>query len=167
MAPITKPSPPVHNLLTLMKQPYHLEDGVRLDFLVNKDVTGKELFSSIILGISTGLFDGYVEGVSYYPQEFHFSSLRMAYPWITRGLIEHYNGIILIQEQNHFPPPSESLAYFYHRDTDPRLAYLHIFDKILTDSSRVRNIVEPWSKDYSGLTDTISQLVSKHKRGRR
>ncbi len=158
---------PACDLLSLAKEPYHLEDGLRLDFVLNKDATGKDLFRSIILGVSSGLFDGYVEGVSYYPQEFHFTSLRMAYPWITRGLIEHYNGIILVQEQNHFPPPSESLAYFYHRDTNPRLAYLHIFDKILADSSRVRNIIEPWSKDYSQITDTISQIFPKHKRGRR
>ncbi len=159
--------PPPCDLLSLVKPPYYLEDGLRLDFFLNEDATGKDLFRSIILGVSTGLFDGYVEGVSYYPQEFHFSSLRMAYPWITRGLIEHYNGIILVQEQNHFPPPSESLAYFYHRDTNPRLAYLHIFDKILADSSRVRNIIGPWSKDYSQIADNISQLVHKHKKRKR
>ncbi len=167
MTSVNESSPPVCDLLSLMKPPYYLEDGVRLDFFVNKNTTGKDLFRSIILGVSTGLFDGYVEGVSFYPQEFHFSSLRRAYPWITRGLVEHYDGIILVQEQNHFPPPSESLAYFYHRDTNPRLAYLHIFDKILPDSSRVRNIIEPWSKDYSQITDTISLLFSKRKRGRR
>lgn len=157
---------PVRDLLSLMKQPYYLEDGVRLDFLLNEGVTGKDLFRSIINNICSGRFKKYIAGFSYYPQESRFSSLQRAAPRLVNQLIENYNGIILVQERNHFPGNAGSLAFFYHRDTNPRLAYLHLYDH-LTDYLRIENIIGPWSQNYRELSETVSQLSQKNKRGRR
>ncbi len=168
MSSVDKSSPPpVCDLLSLMKSPYYLEDGVRLDFLVKNGVTGKDLFSSIIYNISSGTFDGYLGGVSVYPREINFSSLQRAYPWVTHGLIKNYNGRILLQEKNHFPASSGSLAYFYHHDSNPHLAYLHLYDKTILDFLRTENIIKPWCSDFSLVVDDVHRTFEKYKRGRR
>ncbi len=149
-----------------MHQPYYEEDGVRLDFLLREGVTGKDLFRSIINDILGGWFKNYINGLSYYPQEYSFSSLQRTAPRLISRLIENYNGIILVQERNHFPGNAGSLAFFYHRDTNPRSAYLHLYDP-LSDYLRIENIIEPWSQNYRELSETVSQLSLKNKRGRK
>lgn len=152
------------DLLYRINPPYYCEDGIRLELSLYPGITNEKLFSSIIDSIRLGMFDGYLNGQSFYPSPISFSALKKVFPWEIRSLKESFNGAILIQERNNFPNPDQSIAFFYCTDAKTMPPYLHLYEQTIPDVPRLRVLVEPWCADIDETIDSICKVKLRYKK---